>query len=427
MNNAIKNRIEEINSGRVPDGYKKTPFGIFPCDWDNFSLAELSEVIDGDRGKNYPKENEFYENGFCLFLNAGNVTEKGFCFDNNQYITEEKNNRLRKGKLLDKDIVITTRGTVGNFALFSNEIQYRNIRINSGMAIIRQNNVANINYLFCSLKSFLVKNQIKKICFGSAQPQLTIPNIKGLQIGIPKHKTEQGKIAEILMKWDEMVELQEQYITKLETRKKTLFSKLFNYKSKYIISMQDVIDKGYMRLIKPKELPYFDDERLYLSTSSIIQNKIVGDEGYITYSNRPSRAQMYPISNSVWFAKMENSIKVFKFNRDQQDRYILSTGYYGLLCDEEKIDSNYLMQNLLSPEFNRIKDLYSEGSSQNGIKDNNLSDILLVLPPMDEQKNIAKILSKADEEISLQKEKLEKIKAQRKILQQYLLTGIVRV
>ena len=191
--------------------------------------------------------------------------------------------------------------------------------------------------------------------------------------------------------------------------------------------MQDVIDKGYMRLIKPKELPYFDDERLYLSTSSIIQNKIVGDEGYITYSNRPSRAQMYPIANSVWFAKMENSIKVFKFNSEQQDKYVLSTGYYGLLCNEEKIDSNYLMQNLLSPEFNKIKDLYSEGSSQNGIKDNNLSDILLVLPPMDEQKNIAKILSKADEEISLQKEKLEKIRAQRKILQQYLLTGIVRV
>ena len=38
-----------------------------------------------------------------------------------------------------------------------------------------------------------------------------------------------------------------------------------------------------------------------------------------------------------------------------------------------------------------------------------------------------KIIEEIDEEISLQKEKLEKIKAQRKILQQYLLTGIVRV
>ena len=37
------------------------------------------------------------------------------------------------------------------------------------------------------------------------------------------------------------------------------------------------------------------------------------------------------------------------------------------------------------------------------------------------------ILEKVDEEISLQKEKLAKIKEQRKAMQQYLLTGIVRV
>ena len=38
-----------------------------------------------------------------------------------------------------------------------------------------------------------------------------------------------------------------------------------------------------------------------------------------------------------------------------------------------------------------------------------------------------RILESVDKEISLQKEKLDKIKTQRKILQQYLLTGIVRV
>ena len=35
-------------------------------------------------------------------------------------------------------------------------------------------------------------------------------------------------------------------------------------------------------------------------------------------------------------------------------------------------------------------------------------------------------VTKIDEEISLQKEKLKKIKIQRKAMQQYLLTGIVR-
>ena len=44
-----------------------------------------------------------------------------------------------------------------------------------------------------------------------------------------------------------------------------------------------------------------------------------------------------------------------------------------------------------------------------------------------EQNRIVEILTKLDKEISLQKEKLEKIKIQRKAMQQYLLTGIVRV
>ncbi|MBQ6851770.1 MAG: restriction endonuclease subunit S, partial [Oscillospiraceae bacterium] len=41
-------------------------------------MTELCEIIDGDRGANYPKQEEFSDNGFCLFLNAKNVTANGF-------------------------------------------------------------------------------------------------------------------------------------------------------------------------------------------------------------------------------------------------------------------------------------------------------------------------------------------------------------
>jgi hypothetical protein len=36
------------------------------------------EIIDGDRGANYPNQTEFSTGGHCLFLNAGNVTTAGF-------------------------------------------------------------------------------------------------------------------------------------------------------------------------------------------------------------------------------------------------------------------------------------------------------------------------------------------------------------
>lgn len=48
------------------------------------------DIIDGDRGVNYPKQEEFYPEGDCLFLNAGNVTTKGFDFSSCAYITKEK-------------------------------------------------------------------------------------------------------------------------------------------------------------------------------------------------------------------------------------------------------------------------------------------------------------------------------------------------
>ena len=104
-----------------------------------YTMGELAEIVDGDRGKNYPQQHEFQNDGYCLFLNTGNVTETGFSFENNQFISKEKSDMLRKGMLKRRDIVYTTRGTVGNAAFYDDEIPYEHVRINSGMVIIRPN------------------------------------------------------------------------------------------------------------------------------------------------------------------------------------------------------------------------------------------------------------------------------------------------
>ena len=61
------------------------------------------EIIDGDRGKNYPKQEEFFKNEYCLFLNAKNVTDSGFAFSELNFITKHKDEILRKGKLKRND------------------------------------------------------------------------------------------------------------------------------------------------------------------------------------------------------------------------------------------------------------------------------------------------------------------------------------
>ena len=156
------------------------------------AMSEICEIIDGDRGKNYPTADEFYDEGYCLFLNAKNVTSKGFCFDDCMFISIEKNKLLRNGKLNRGDIVLTTRGTLGNLAFYGDNISFENIRINSGMVILRmRNDIMNEIYFIEQFKMKL--DYIKKqVASGSAQPQLPISTIKKIHILIPDIEKQRG-------------------------------------------------------------------------------------------------------------------------------------------------------------------------------------------------------------------------------------------
>jgi len=68
-----------------------------------------------------------------------------------------------------------------------------------------------------------------------------------------------------------------------------------------------------------------------------------------------------------------------------------------------------------------------EGSGIPHIPRDFLSYYKISLPPLAEQKHIAKLLSTADREIELLKELIEKLKEEKKGLMQLLLTGIIRV
>ena len=139
------------------------------------ALGDLVDFIDGDRGKNYPTFDEFTSTGYCLFLNASNVTSTGFNFDNCMFVSEEKDKLMNKGHLSPYDIVLTSRGTLGNVALYDKHIKYENVRINSGMLIIRPKTKRLSPYfIYALLKSSFMKAAIERFKSGSAQPQLPI-------------------------------------------------------------------------------------------------------------------------------------------------------------------------------------------------------------------------------------------------------------
>ena len=196
-------------------------------EWKKVKLGDICQIIDGDRGKNYPKNHEFFESGYCLFLNTGNVTKEGFSFANNQFITKEKDELLRKGKIQRGDLILTTRGTVGNIAYYTNLIKYENVRINSGMVILRvkKENV-DASFLYQLVRSKESRTYINSFCTGSAQPQLPIKNLSQIGFEIPPLPI-QHRIATILSRYDSLIENYQKQIKLLEEAAQRLYKEWF--------------------------------------------------------------------------------------------------------------------------------------------------------------------------------------------------------
>ena len=197
-------------------------------EWQETTLENAPlEIIDGDRGVNYPSQSEFTAQGYCLFLNAGNVTTTGFDFSNCAFITAERDSLLRKGKLSQNDVILTTRGTVGNTAYFDHSVPFRNIRINSGMVILRADtSLLYPRYLYIFVRSAIFLAQVLALRTGSAQPQLPIRDMKRIKIPLPPLPIQHA-IAHILGSLDDKIELNRRMNETLEAMARALFKDWF--------------------------------------------------------------------------------------------------------------------------------------------------------------------------------------------------------
>ena len=209
--------------------YPELRFPGFTDAWEQRELDELVDVLDGDRGKNYPKAVDFEVQGHTLFLSASNVTNEGFSFKNNQYITKEKSDSMGNGRLVEDDVIITSRGSLGHVAWYNREIQrlMPHVRINSGMLILRKKVDISMSYLQQFIKSYKGQNQISFISFGSAQPQLTKKDVQKVNIIYPVNLNEQIKIETYFSKLDDLITLHQRKLDHLQLQKKALLQQMF--------------------------------------------------------------------------------------------------------------------------------------------------------------------------------------------------------
>lgn len=228
-NNAEKNLQ---NSKALFESYLQS---VFVNSTEQYKLGDknLIQIIDGDRGKNYPNKSDFLQEGYCLFLNTKNVRPNGFDFKTTMFVTQKKDAQLGNGKLQRNDVLLTTRGTIGNIAVYDENVPFENIRINSGMLIFRPNMKLIIpEYLFAIFQSGIMKSQIKKYVSGAAQPQLPIKTLVNFLIPVPKSITEQKTIVKKLDELSEQTKklevIYKKKLADLEELKKSVLKKVFS-------------------------------------------------------------------------------------------------------------------------------------------------------------------------------------------------------
>ena len=122
----------------------------------------------------------------------------------------------------------------------------------------------------------------------------------------------------------------------------------------------------------------FVANKKYFATGDINNGRFLSSYELISYKNRPSRANMQPVNNSIWFAKMQFTKKTVYFDNNidnkTQDR-ILSTGFMGVQCDQKYL--YYLLAFILSDDFEAQKDKFATGTTQIAINSSVIDKIMI--------------------------------------------------
>lgn len=235
---------------------------------------------------------------------------------------------------------------------------------------------------------------------------------------------EQQKIATILSTQDKVIELKEKLLAQKQQQKKYLMQQLLTGK---------------------KRLPGFDRKWNYVKANEIFKSIVdKSHDGKLEVLSSTQDKGIVPRSQvDIDIKYNENSLSTYK--KVCEGDFVISlrsfqggieySNYAGIVSPAYtvlraivKIDNGYYKQFFKSSNY--IKRL---NVAVYGIRDgkqisyDDFGQIKIPVPPIEEQREVAKVLSTADHEIDLLQKSIEAEKQKKKALMQLLLTGKVRV
>ena len=197
---------------------------------DSWSLRKLSDTQtdfkDGNYGEAYPKETDLTSSTQGVpFLRGSDLDNGKLTLTNARYITQSKHNELISGHLIEDDIVIAVRGSLGSLGYVGPDNEGWNI--NSQLAIIRTRKIELIgNYLIQFLLSNRGNKEISSHITGTALKQLPIKQLKNIKVPIPKIE-EQSAIGSLFRTLDDLLSSYKDNLANYQSLKASMLSKMF--------------------------------------------------------------------------------------------------------------------------------------------------------------------------------------------------------
>lgn len=222
--------IDENGNVRYDDkDFKDTSWGKIPKNWICKSLGDCC-YITKLAGYEFTKHIKYIDNGEIIALRAMNIKNEQLLLDDVQRISKNVSNYLVRSKLYNGDILITYIG-----AYIGDVVQIREndkFHLAPNIAKIVAGNSLTSDFLENVLRTEIVRKQINALITTTANPSLTMGQIRKIQVFYPKDIEEQKRINSKLLNTNKYLENLKIELNKLKSIKAGLMQDLLSGKKR---------------------------------------------------------------------------------------------------------------------------------------------------------------------------------------------------
>ena len=400
--------------------YKESPVGLIPKEWDVSLLKDLCLKLNVGFVGTCEKFYTDAGNGILL-IRTGNLYKDEFNLSSVKYVTREFHDTNKKSQTKEGDILIARHSNSGAAVLVPKGIQEANT-LNIVIVRVNPEKLDNEYCTYC-LNSDYVKRQVYALTAGSSQNVVNTKEIAKLKIPLPP-LSEQRKIAAILSTWDEAIAKQRSLIELLTKRKKGLMQQLLKGEKRLPGFTEEWVRKSLGEYFQELKMKTTVKDQFPVMTSSrkglVLQREYYGINRVTERDN--VGFNVLPPLHFTYRSRSDDGL--FKFNRNEKGITGCISKYYPVfkVVNGEPVFFKFFLDQMVR-EFYK----YAVGSSQLVLSFKDLSSVKLRIPSLSEQKAIAKIIEKVDQENNLAITYLDRLIDQKKGLMQQLLTGKKRV